>query len=248
MGSFVAPALGWRAVFALSALPALGLLAIRAVPESDLWRAHPRERSIAGVLASRAVAPAFLKCFVLTCFNMSNYWLAVVWLPRYLQESRGLTESRSGWATLAFVAGALAGYLSFGVASDRLGRRLTFTLYSAVMAVGLVMFTVFWPLIAGAPKLVLAFLCVAGVGTGTWSSFGPTFSEIFPTAVRGTAMSVIINLTRGIQFLAPVVIAAVAPRWGMEGGIVLAAAFAVLAGAWVWTLPETRGRDLAAAG
>jgi hypothetical protein len=61
-------------------------------------------------------------------------------------------------------------------------------------------------------------------------------------------MSVIINLTRGIQFLAPVVIAAVAPRWGMEGGIVLAAAFAVLAGAWVWTLPETRGRDLAAAG
>jgi len=244
LGSFVAPALGWRAVFALSALPAAGLLAMRAVPESDLWRAHPRDRSIAQVLASSEVAPAFVKCFVLTCFNMSNYWLAVVWLPRYLRESRGLTESGSGWATLAFVAGAVAGYLSFGIVSDRLGRRVTFTLYSALMALGLIMFSVFWPLIAGTPRLVLIFLGVAGFGTGTWSSFGPTFSEIFPTAVRGTAMSVIINLTRGIQFLAPVVIAAVAPRWGMAGGIVLAAAFAVLAGAWVWTLPETRGRAL----
>ena len=53
-------------------------------------------------------------------------------------------------------------------------------------------------------------------------------------------------MTRGIQFLAPAAIAAVAPRWGMQGGIVLAALFAVLAGLWIWTLPETRGRVITA--
>jgi len=47
-----------------------------------------------------------------------------------------------------------------------------------------------------------------------------------------------------VQFLAPVVIAAVAPRWGMAGGIGLAAGFALLAGGWIWTLPETRGRRI----
>lgn len=61
------------------------------------------------------------------------------------------------------------------------------------------------------------------------------FSELFPTRVRGTAMSIIMNATRGVQFLAPVVIAAVTPSWGMAGGIALAAMFALLAAVWVWT-------------
>ena len=130
--------------------------------------------------------------------------------------------------------------------TSAIGRRLAFTLYCALMATGLVMFTVFWPAIALHPALVLAFLFVAGLGTGTWSGYGPMMSELFPTAVRGTAMSILMNLTRGVQFLAPVVIAAVAPRWGMSGGIALAAGFAVLAGAWIWILPETRGRRIAA--
>ncbi|MEP7013428.1 MAG: MFS transporter, partial [Acidobacteriota bacterium] len=64
------------------------------------------------------------------------------------------------------------------------------------------------------------------------------------TRVRGTAMAVIMNSTRGIQYLTPLAIAAVA-RWapsaGMGGGIALAAGFALLAGTWVWTLPETAG-------
>ncbi|MGH9362181.1 MAG: MFS transporter, partial [Thermoanaerobaculia bacterium] len=69
----------------------------------------------------------------------------------------------------------------------------------------------------------------------------PYFSELFPTRVRGAAMSIIMNVSRSIQFVAPLAIAAVAGRWGLAGGIALAAAFAALAGAWVWTLPETAG-------
>ena len=88
---------------------------------------------------------------------------------------------------------------------------------------------------------LLICMLVAGVGTGTWSCYGPYFSELFPTRVRGAAMSVIMNVTRGVQFATPFVIAAVAGRWGLAGGIALAAGFAVLAGAWVWTLPETVG-------
>jgi len=243
-GSFVAPALGWRSVFALSTLPVLLLVGLRAVPESDIWRAHPRRTSIARHLLGRGTRGHFGRCFVLTILNMSNYWFTVTWLPRYLQEERGLSLARSGASTLAFVAGSLLGYLSFGLASDRWGRRGSFTFYCVLMAFGLLMFTVLWPLVAGTPQLVLLFMVVAGVGTGTWSSYGPMFSEIFPTRVRGTAMSVIMNATRGVQFLAPVVIAAVAPRWGMAGGIGLAAGFALLAAGWIWTLPETRGRHI----
>jgi MFS family permease len=255
-GSFLAPAVGWRTVFLLSALPAVALLFARRFPESDLWHEH-RRRLAAGELAAdelhrsrrpilaQLVAPdlagLFTRAFVLTALNMSAYWFAVVWLPRYLQRQRGLSIFGSGWWTLTFVAGSLVGYLTFGWVSDTIGRRRAFTLYCAVTAAGLAMVTVFWDVLAARPGVGLACMLVAGVGTGTWSCYGPYFSELFPTRVRGAAMSVIMNVTRGVQFVAPLVIAAVAGRWGLAGGIALAAGFAALAGAWVWTLPETAG-------
>jgi cell division protein FtsW (lipid II flippase) len=48
-----------------------------------------------------------------------------------------------------------------------------------------------------------------------------------------------------VQFLTPVIIAVIAKKYGLVGGISLAALFALLTGAWIWTFPETRGRKLA---
>ena len=247
VGSFVAPAIGWRTVFILSAVPILVLLAWKWLPESDLWLEHRRRHMdvrrppILAQLVAADMAGLFTKAFLLTILNMSAYWFAVIWLPRYLQKDRGLSIFGSGWWTLTFVAGSLLGYLTFGWVSDAIGRRRAFALYCAITAAGLVMVTVFWDLFTARPAVGLACMFVAGVGTGTWSCYGPYFSELFPTRVRGAAMSVIMNFSRGVQFVAPLVIAAVAGRWGLAGGIALAAGFAALAGAWVWTLPETAG-------
>lgn len=245
LGSFAEPVIGWRGVFALGALPLLLLLLLRSVPESDVWRQGGRRAlgTIVGGFVRRGAFGVFASCWLLTALNMSNYYFMITWLPRYLQVERGLSIARSGWATLAFVAGALLGYPAFGFAADRWGRRASFTVFSFLTAGGLLMFTVLYGAL-GSPALVLVFLFVAGVGTGTWSLFGPMMSEVFATDVRGSAMSIIMNSTRAVQFGAPVVIAAVAPRWGMSGGIALAAGFALLAAAWVWTLPETRGRTI----
>jgi MFS family permease len=253
VGSFVAPAVGWRTVFLLSSLPILVLLAWRWLPESDLWREHRRRlrageadlpqarRPILAQLVAGDLAGLFLRAFVLTTFNMSAYWFAIVWLPRYLQKERGLSIFGSGWWTLTFVAGSLLGYLSFGWISDAIGRRRAFAAFCAITSVGLLMVTLFWDVLASRPGVGVACMFIAGVGMGTWSCYGPYFSELFPTRVRGAAMSVIMNLTRGVQFVAPLVIAGVAGRWGLAGGVALAAGFAVLAGLWVWTLPETAG-------
>ncbi|MBV8201604.1 MAG: MFS transporter [Acidobacteria bacterium] len=249
-GSFLAPVVGWRAVFLLGALPLLALPLLRAVPESDLWLEHRRQaaarRPILAQLAAPDLRGRFGRAFVLTALDMSSYWFALVWLPRYLQKQRGLSIFGSGWWTLTFVAGSLAGYVSFGWVSDRIGRRRAFALYCAISAAGLAMVTLFWDVLAGRPLAGLACMAVAGLGTGSWSCFGAFFSELFPTRVRGAAMSTIMNVTRGVQFAAPPVIAVVASRWGLGGGVALAAGFAVLAALWVWTLPETAGAALEA--
>jgi MFS family permease len=249
-GSFLAPVVGWRAVFLVAALPLLALPLLRWVPESDLWLEHRRRPPVRRPILAQLVAPdlrgRYARAFVLTALDMSSYWFAVVWLPRYLQKQRGLSIFGSGWWTLTFVAGSLVGYLSFGWVSDRIGRRKAFALYCAVTAIGLAMVSLFWDLLAGRPLAGLACMAVAGLGTGSWSCFGAFFSELFPTRVRGAAMSTIMNVTRGVQFGAPLVIAAVAVRWGLGGGVALAAGFAVLAALWVWTLPETAGAALEA--
>jgi hypothetical protein len=77
-----------------------------------------------------------------------------------------------------------------------------------------------------------------------FSGYGPLFAELFPTSIRGTAMGSAFNLARGVQFFTPVAIALIAQKYGLGGGISLAALFALLTGVWIWTFPETKGRTL----
>ena len=62
--------------------------------------------------------------------------------------------------------------------------------------------------------------------------------------MRAAALEIIYNVSRGVQFLAPVAITFVAARSSFGAGIALAAPFALLAGASVWALPETKGVKL----
>lgn len=191
-----------------------------------------------------AIRRLFILGLILAVTDMSAYWFTYSWLPGYLTTERHLTIVDSGLWILVIVAGELLGYGSFGFLADRFGRKPVFTLFTVVMAAGLLMITLFWRFIEGQPGMILAFMLLVGIGTGTWSMFGPFFSELFPTAVRNTAVGTIFNLARGVQFFTPLIITAVA-RWAdLSAGISLAAAFSLGAGVVVWTLPETCGREI----
>ncbi|MEJ2103233.1 MAG: MFS transporter, partial [Ignavibacteriaceae bacterium] len=165
-------------------------------------------------------------------------------LPGYLHQQRQFTTAKSAVWMLVTQAGGLLGYLTFGLMADKFGRRPAYTIYSVIMAFGLVMITIFWEVIVVYPSLALAFMFLVGFGTGMFSGYGPLFSELFPTKIRNTAMGSAFNLARGIQFFTPVIIALIAEEYGLGGGISLAALFALLTGAWIWVFPETKGRKI----
>ena len=247
IGGFAAPHIGWRACFIVSFLPALLVVYIRkALPESDLWEKN-RKRATGGgaskfaILLSPAHRKIFVFALVLALFDMSAYWFTYSWLPTYLNEERHFSMSKSAAWILFTQCGGLLGYLSFGFFADHYGRRLAFSVYSVLMAVGLVMVTVFWSAIVAMPGLILFFMFLVGFGTGMFGGYGPLFAELFPTSIRSTAMGTAFNLARGVQFFTPVLITIIAHRYGLAGGISVAALFALLAGAWIWVFPETRG-------
>src|SRR6185436_20322960 len=121
------------------------------------------------------------------------------------------------------------------------GRRPSFTAFSVIKTLGLGMITLGWNAAGGYTWTTFGFMLLVGFGEGNWGGIGPLLNEVFPTSVRASALGIIYNVSRGVQFLAPVVIAWVAARSTFGAGIALAAPFALLAGIAVWALPETKG-------
>jgi MFS family permease len=251
VGNLLAPWIGWRLAFMLSALPALLVVFIRSqMPESDVWLIDKQRnptRAGRGYVAvlSQMLGPALRKTTILattvTTLNMAAYWFKTIWLPTYFHEIRGLSLGDSAWLLLMDQIGSVIGYVCFGFSSDYFGRRPSFTAFSTIKAVGLLMVTLGWTMAGGYTPITFGFMLLVGFGEGNWGCIGPLLNEVFPTEVRAAALGIIYNLSRGVQFLAPVVIAAVAARWTFGAGIALAAPFALLAGVVVWTLPETKG-------
>ena len=250
VGNLLAPVIGWRLAFMVSAAPALLVVFIRRqMPESDVWLASVRAgiSSRLGYAAAlgRMIGPALRTttalAFTVTTMNMAAYWFKTIWLPTYLHETRALSLGAVAWLLLMDQIGSLAGYLMFGSASDRFGRRPSFTAFAIVKAVGLAMVTLGWDLAGGYTPTLFVFMFLVGIGEGNWGCIGPLINEVFPTEVRAAALGIIYNVARGVQFLAPVVIGMVATRFTFGAGIALAVPFSLLAGATVWLLPETKG-------
>jgi MFS family permease len=250
VGNLAAPWIGWRAAFMLSAAPALIVVFIRRqMPESDVWlesvRAGISSRLGYAAALGQMLGPALRRttalAFSVTTFNMAAYWFKTIWLPTYLHETRGLSLGEVAWLLLMDQVGSLFGYIAFGYASDLFGRRPSFTAFSIIKALGLGMITLGWNLAGGYTVTTFGFMLLVGFGEGNWGCIGPLLNEVFPTSVRAAALGIIYNTARGVQFLAPVIIGVVAARFTFGAGIALAVPFALLAGAMVWTLPETKG-------
>src|SRR3954469_3942907 len=231
MGNVLAPSIGWRLAFMISAIPALLVVVIRReMPESDVWLVSVRDgvnKRLGHVAAlGQMVGPALRKTTALalsvTTFNMAAYWFKTIWLPTYLLQTRGLGPGQVTFLLLMDQIGSGAGYVAFGFASDRFGRRPSFTAFSVIKALGLAMITLGWDAAGGYTATTFGFMLLVGFGEGNWGCIGPLLNEVFPTSVRAAALGLTLHRGSGVQFLAPIVIGMVAARSTFGAGIALA--------------------------
>ncbi len=248
-GGYLAPQIGWRATFMISALPALFVVAavLRWMPESDVWKrtraGNRRGVDVSAILAHRRI---FALLFVIVLLNSEAYWFTYTWMPGYLELKRGLTASAASRLMIKMQIGGVLGYLTFGLVADRIGRRPAFCIYGLLMAAGTIPSTILWDWAVMAPGMVSAAMVAAGFGTGIWSGVAPMISEMMPTRIRNTSLGLLLNVTRGFQFFTPILITVLSTRLGFGATLSLGAIFSTLGAAMVWLLPETRGTSITA--
>ncbi len=253
-GLCLEPVLGWRAVFLISALPAVLVLFLRRmVRESPLWVKSQQSLAAKDLWAPyrtllRDHWKRALQGWVLGASKMGTYWLTYVWLPEYFSEiesaARVAGPAVSSFKILFILtaqASQFVGMLLFGAFSDRVGRRPAFTLYSLLTAAGLFVLTRHGVALLAHPVWFWLIMVAVGLGSGCTAGFGALLAELFPTSIRNTAMGAVYNLSRAFQFVTQFVMAVVVMRVGVAHGLLMAVALALLTSVWVWTFPETRG-------
>ena len=251
VGLLGAPLVGWRAVFLISsASAAIAIVVRRHLPESRLWE-RQRETRLSPRAALRRLAAAGLlgtlaKAFVLGVFKLGTYWTCYTWLPKFLQNQMGQPVGRSAIWIASAQLGQFLGMMAFGVIADRHGRRAAFTGYSLLTAAAIYGLAFHWQELLAQPARFWAVIFAMGLGSGCTAGFGALLAELFPTDVRNVAMGTAYNSARGVQLFAPVIVGFFVARHGLTGGLAVPMVLAMLTAAWVWTLPETRQRDLAA--
>ena len=92
-------------------------------------------------------------------------------------------------------AGTFLGYIAFGFLADRFNRKYTYISYLLVAALLVPVFA----FVRNPVALLVIGPLVGFFGTGYFSGFSVIASELFPTALRGTAMGFVYNIGRVAQ-------------------------------------------------
>src|SRR5262249_42024943 len=125
------------------------------------------------------------------------WWGFNLWIPAYLSLQPAQGGIGLGTVTMSiFIAvmqvGMWFGYVTFGYASDRFGRKRSYITYLLLAAVLMSAYA-----IARQPLVLLALgPAVAFFGTGYFSGFGAVTAELYETSIRASAQGLTYNIGR----------------------------------------------------
>jgi MFS family permease len=262
----------WRWMYVLGIVPALLVVYIRRqVSDSPMWQAADQaRRAAAAEVASGAPVDAAAQeltkptvsqllsqpqyrnriglLFLGTLASMIGWWAVSTWIPQFaahqLAGKVGNVADSVTLVVLAYNAAGVVGYLANGWLADRFGRKpVIFAFFVASVIVTPLLFSVpesrgsliFWAAVNGFFTL----------GQMTWLALYP--SELFPTNLRATGMSLTFNLARVPAALGALLSAKLITGFGSiaTAAIVIGCVGYGLGVLVAWFLgPETRGREL----
>lgn len=210
MAAYIIPAFGWNALFLLGVIPVILTFFIRRhVYESDEFlvaHAHAvkthEKIAVSRLFATPALALQTLGLMVMTIVQIAGYFGLMNWLPSIVQKQQGLSVSGSSLWMVATIVGMSIGMMVFGTIMDNFGPRWAFGIF--LLGSASVMFTIL--MVKSAVALILAGSLIGFFSNGMFGGYGAVISRLYPTEIRSTANSIIMNIGRAIGGFSSVVI------------------------------------------
>jgi len=263
----------WRYMFLIGVLPALSVLWIRtSVRDPEVWLAaherrrlarqrvasgrpvSPEDRALVGFTVKRILAAPDLRrrlllLLLLSLSTIVAWWAVSSWIPFYAGQiaakAGGNTQRWVALAGLYYNLGGILGYFVFGVLADSWGRKPTMMLYYAgALVLVLVLFRAVQD-----PSVFLVVAAVNGFFTLGQFAWMPVYlPELFPTAVRGSAISLVFDVTRYLAAAGPLLAGWLIVSLGGVSAAASIIGLAYILGLVVtpFAAPETKGHPLPA--
>ena len=260
----------WRYMFVIGILPAFLLLYVRrCVDEPALWiaasrgrrearerlqmgRGSPQDRELAQFTIAHILSdPELRRCvgllLLMSITTVVGWWSASTWIPEFATELRTQSVSQvplsSSMVGLIFGVGSIAGFLSLGFLADSLGRKPTIWLYY----LGALVLSLCYFLLTRQRNAVLVMAGANGFfSSGQFAWMTIYLPELFPTRVRGTAMSLVFDSSRSIAGLGPLLAGWLISLFGGIGTAAAVMSLIYIVGLIVTPFagPETKGKPL----
>ena len=252
LAAFITPFLldiiGWRGMFLVGLLPALGSFAIRrGMGEPEAFTRHVDVNQglsfparIRLLFADAAPTTASLGIFILCSVQNFGYYGLMIWMPSYLSTQFGFSLTKSGVWTAVTVVGMTFGIWLFGLLADRFARWKIFLIYQ----VGAVVMVVVYAQLRDPTVMLFTGALMGMFVNGMIGGYGALISDIYPVKVRATAQNVLFNLGRGVGGFGPLVIGLLVSQWSFTAAITLLALIYLLdIFATLFLLPKKQGQD-----
>ncbi len=181
---FLFGAIGWRGMFVVGALPALLVFYIRrTVDESPAWVAGGAARRASVAEVARAVVRNFstfaFLVLLMACFNALSPGSQDLY-PTFLQAQRGFDVATTATIAIVFNLGALAGGITFGSLSERVGRRRAIATAAVLVLPAIPM----WAYSTSAAWLAVGAFVMQFMVQGAWGVVPAHLNELSPPSVR----------------------------------------------------------------
>jgi AAHS family benzoate transporter-like MFS transporter len=223
LGIAVIPALGWRAMFVIGALPALVLvpLILRYLPESESFlreRASggrsDRERNPVTILFRGGYLRATIAFWVTSFMGLLLVYGLNTWLPE-IMRSAGYDLGAALALLLVLNVGAIVGLLVAGQVANRIGTRTSTIAWFTLAALFLALLSIRLPGIGVYVSVLLAGVFVFSAQVLVYAYV----SQFYPAAARGTAIGAASGIGRLGAITGPLIggallTAGIAYPWG----------------------------------
>jgi AAHS family benzoate transporter-like MFS transporter len=231
LGIVVIPALGWRAMFVIGALPAIVLvpLIVRYLPESESFlqeKARERHNPVA-ILFGGGYLRATIAFWVTSFMGLLLVYGLNTWLPE-IMRSAGYELGAALALLLVLNVGAILGLLVAGQVANRIGVRPAVLGWFTAAALFLALLSIRLPGIGVYVGVLMAGVFVFSAQVLVYAYV----SQLYPAAARGTAIGAASGVGRLGAISGPLIggallTAGIAYPWGFYVFAVVAAIGAV---------------------